>query len=92
MVAFLPLLLLGIEHVYSASAECRRGGWWLIAVAGTLSTTPGPEVDTLLAICWFAWRCGCLPRDRLRAMIGKGAAGAVIAVLLVAALLIATVD
>lgn len=67
-VAFLPLLL-GIEHAYSAAAAGRRGGWWLIAVSGTLSYYAGfPEVtylDTLLAIAWFAWRCGCLP-DRRR--------------------------
>jgi hypothetical protein len=95
-VAFLPLLLLGIEYAYTAAAEARRGGWWLIAIAGTLSYCAGfPEVtyiDTLLAVLWFAWRCGCVPRERLRALLVKGAAAAVTAVLLAAPLLIAMID
>jgi Bacterial membrane protein YfhO len=94
-VAFLPLLLLGIEVAYAASAAGRRGGWWLIAVAGALSFYAGfPEVayiDALLCICWFAWRCGRLERDRVRAFLGKGAAGAIVGTLLSAPLLIAFV-
>ena len=56
-IAFLPLLLLGIELAYAATLEGRRNGWRLIAIAGALSFYAGfPEVayiDTLLAICWF---------------------------------------
>jgi Bacterial membrane protein YfhO len=92
-VAFLPLLLLGVEVAYAASVAGRRGGWWLIAVAGALSVYAGfPEVaylDALLAIGWFAWRCGCLGRDRLPAFVGKGAAGAIVGTLLSAPLLVA---
>ena len=95
-VAFLPLLLLGIELAYSASAEGRRGGWWLIAVAGALSVLAGfPEVayiNTLLAVFWFAWRCGCLRRDRLKGFAGKAVAGAAVGTLLSAPLLIPALD
>jgi hypothetical protein len=95
-IPFLPLLLLGIELAYAASAAGRRGGWWLIAVAGALSFYAGfPEVayiDALLAAAWFAWRCGCLPRERLGALAAKGAAGLIVATLLAAPLLIASID
>jgi hypothetical protein len=92
-VAFLPLLLLGIEHAYTAAAAGRRGGWWLIAVAGALSMYAGfPEVayiDTLLAAFWFVWRCGCAGRDHVMPPVIKGASGAVVGTLLSAPLLIA---
>jgi hypothetical protein len=95
-IPFLPLLLLGIELAYAASAAGRRGGWWLIAVAGALSFYAGfPEVayiDALLAAVWFGWRCGCLPRERLRALAAKAAAGLIVATLLAAPLLIASID
>ncbi len=94
-VAFLPLLLLGIEFAYSAAVDGRRGGWWLVAVAGALSFYAGfPEVayiDALLGVCWFVWRCACLPRHRVTAFAGKAASGAIVGTLLSAPLLIATV-
>jgi hypothetical protein len=95
-VAFLPLALLGLELAYSAALDGRRGGWWLIPIAGALSFYAGfPEVayiDALLAIFWFAWRLGCLPRERRRAFAGKVLSGAAVAALLAAPLLIAFVD
>jgi hypothetical protein len=95
-IPFLPLLLLGIELAYAASVAGRRGGWWLIAVAGALSFYAGfPEVayiDALLAAVWFAWRCGCLPPERLGALAAKAAAGLIVATLLAAPLLIASID
>ncbi len=93
-VAFLPLLLLGIEYAYSASAAGRRGGWWLIAVAGALSLYAGfPEVayiDALLAVVWAGWRATCLGRDRGRLLSfgAKAAAGAAVAALLATPFLI----
>lgn len=94
-VAFLPLLILGIEKAYSASLAGRRGGWWLIAVAGALSLYAGfPEVayvDALLATAWFLWRCGCLGRARVRALAGKAGTGLAAGVLLAAPLLVAFV-
>ena len=92
-VAFLPLLVLGIECAYSASVARRRGGWWLIAVALALSLYAGfPEtayIDALVAIAWFAWRCGCGDREHLRRLIGKGVAGAGAGLLLAAPFLVA---
>jgi hypothetical protein len=95
-VAFLPLLLLGFELARSATVADRRGGWWLIAVAGALSFYAGfPEVayiDALLALCWFGWRCAGLERHRWRAFAGKALAGAVVGTLLCAPLLLAMVE
>jgi hypothetical protein len=95
-IAFLPLLLLGIEHAYAATVEGRRNGWRLIAIGGALSFYAGfPEVayiDTVLGICWFGWRLGCLDRARRRAFIGKAGAGAVVGTLLAAPLMIAGLD
>ncbi len=95
-VAFLPLLLLGIEMAYCAQPRVgRRGGWWLIAVAGALSMYAGfPEVayiDTLLAGGWFAWRCACAGREHGPAFVAKGAAAAIVGTLLSAPLLIALI-
>jgi Bacterial membrane protein YfhO len=93
-VAFLPLLLLGIELSYAASVTGAPGGWWLIAVAGALSFYAGfPEVayiDGLLAVFWFAWRCSCISRNGLTLLLRKGAAGVVVGVLLSAPLLVAS--
>jgi hypothetical protein len=95
-VAFLPMLLLGIERAYAASVAGDRGGWWLIAVAGALSFYAGfPEVayiDTLLAVCWFAWRCGCVGRQRVWGFAGKAAIGGAVGTALSAPLLIASID
>jgi hypothetical protein len=94
-VAFLPLLLLGIELAYAATIAGRRGGWWVIAVAGALSVYAGfPEVayiDGLLSVFWFAWRCGCVSSNRLMTVLArKAAAGVIAGVLLSAPLLIAS--
>jgi hypothetical protein len=95
-VAFLPLLLLGLELAHAASVERRRGGWWVIALAIALSLYAGfPEVayiDALMAVCWFAWRCASVEREHLRAFAGKAAAGVLTGVLLAAPLLIAALD
>jgi hypothetical protein len=95
-VALLPVMLLGVELVYTASLAGRRGGWWLIAIAGAGSFYAGfPEITYiggLLAFCWFAWRCCCLGRERLRAFAGKAACGAIVGMLLSAPLLVASID
>jgi hypothetical protein len=94
-VAFLPLLLLGIETAYAASIARRAGGWWLIAVAGAMSFYAGfPEVaylDALFAGAWLIWRCVRLDRARVAALGGKVAAGAVVGVLLAAPLLVTSI-
>ena len=95
-VAFLPLLLLGVEVAYTAAVEGRRGGFALIALAGALSIYAGfPEVayaNALLAVFWFAWRCVSVGRERLGAFARKGAAGVIVGTLLAAPLLVAAGD
>jgi hypothetical protein len=94
-VAFLPLLLLGIELAYAATVAGKRGGWWVIAVAGALSFYAGfPEVayiDGLLGVFWFAWRCGGVGANRLTVLARKGAAGVIGGALLSAPLLVASI-
>jgi hypothetical protein len=95
-VAFLPMLLLGIELAYAATVAGRRGGFALMAIAGALSVYAGfPEVtysDALLGGCWFVWRGACVGRTRLATFVGKGAAGSVVGTLLAAPFLVAAAD
>jgi hypothetical protein len=94
-IAFLPLLLLGIERMRAASVAGRSGGWRLFAVAGALSAYAGfPEtayIDTLLAVLWFGWRCTGLERPALRSLLVKLCLGVGVGVLLSTPLLIAAV-
>ena len=95
-IPFLPLALLGIEMAFASSMAGRRGGWWLIAVAGGLSIYAGfPEtayIDALMAVLWFVWRCGCAPRERLRAFATKAGLGAIVGTLLAAPFFVAFAD
>ena len=90
---FLPMLLLGIEWAVAATRSGRPGGWRLIAVAGALAVYAGfPEVayiNTLMAVFWVAWRCGCLGRPLLRPFLTKIVLGSVAGTLLAAPMLIA---
>ena len=92
-IAFLPLMLLGVELVFDSARGGRVGGWWLLAIAAALSIYAGfPEVayiDGLLAIFWALWRAGCLGRERLLAYVGGLIVGALVAVMLAAPLLVA---
>ncbi len=96
VVPFLPLLLLGIESAYAASVAGRRGGWWLIAVAGALSVYAGfPEtayINAMFAGLWVLWRAGCAGRPNVRGFLIKVALGTVCAGLLAAPLLVAFGD
>ena len=64
-------------------------------MAGALSFYAGfPEVayiDALLGVAWLVWRCTCLDRGRLPALLRKAGAGAVAGTLLALPLLIASV-
>ncbi len=67
-VAFLPLMLLGIEMAYGDLDSGRRRGWYVLAVALALSVYAGfPEVaflDGLFVLAWAAVRLFALPRAR----------------------------
>jgi hypothetical protein len=81
-LAFLPMLLLGIEIVLDRSAERTRRGLVLAAVALALSLYAGfPEVayfDGLFCVGWTAVRIFSFPRDqRPRALRRLGFAGVV---------------
>lgn len=95
-VAFLPLLLLGIELVYSAAREGRHGGWWLLALAGALSVYAGfPEVayiNALLGAVWVLWRASALRGRAVREFARKVLLAAAVGALLSAPQLIAFVD
>ncbi len=90
---FLPMLLLGIEWAVAATRTGRPGGWRLIAVAGALAVYAGfPEVayiNTLMAVFWVAWRCGCLGRRASRPFLTKVALGTLAGTLLAAPMLVA---
>ena len=90
-IAFLPLLLLSIELMWSRSLAKQRMGWGLMAIALALSVYAGfPEVaflDTLFAGGWAVVRLFQVPReDRVR-FVGKLAAGALVGVALAAPIL-----
>jgi hypothetical protein len=92
-VAFLPLLLLGIEQAHDAALHARRGGWWLIALALALSIYAGfPEtahIDGLMGVAWLLWRCAQGGRARIGPLLLKASCGLAAGMLLVAPLLVA---
>lgn len=81
-IAFLPLLVLGIERCARLSREARPGGWPIIAVAIAGSIVAGfPEtafMDGLLALFIAGWRlvsAGPFRLDLARRIIGGGLVG-----------------
>jgi len=92
-VALLPVLLLGIEHAYSATIERRAGGWSLVAMALALSIAAGfPETaycDGLLALLWGIWRLHAVGQSRLLPMMRKLLTGIAVGCLLAAPVLVA---
>ncbi|HMK62700.1 MAG TPA: hypothetical protein VK386_03690 [Acidimicrobiales bacterium] len=91
-VAFLPLMLLGVEQALAASQRRARGGWALLAVAAALSIVAGfPEVayiDGLLVVLWVVARLGNAGARRL-AFAGKVVGGGVLGAALSAPVLVA---
>lgn len=87
-IAFLPLLLLGIEGARRATQEGRRGGWAWVAVALACSLYAGfPEtayIDGLLALAWAGLRAGQLRGAARTAFCAKIAGGGVAGLLLAA--------
>jgi hypothetical protein len=90
-IAFLPVLILGIEQAYVAACQHRSGGWRLIGIAVAYSVTAGfPEtayIDGLLALAWAACRLA-QAGDRWRAFIGKVLGGGIPGLLLTVPLLL----
>jgi hypothetical protein len=95
-LAFLPMLLLGLERAYAATVERRGGGWRLMALAVALAIYAGfPEVafvNGLMAIPWLLWRCGCLRGRDIGRLVIKAALGGVAGLLLAAPMLVAMLD
>lgn len=95
-LAFLPMLLLGVERAVDAAREQRRGGWRLIALAGALTAYAGfPEVayvDLLMAVLWFGWRTSCVAGPDRRRFLAKIGLGGATALLLAAPMLLAMAD
>ena len=95
-VAFLPLLLLGIERTFQASEEGRRGGWFLVPVAIALSIVAGfPEtayIDGLLSALWIVVRLVQASSGRRRVFAARIIEGGTIGLLLAAPLLVAVYD
>ena len=92
-IAFLPMLLLGVEVVVGRDGPARRAGWTLVAVALAMSIYSGfPEVaylDTLLAAGWALTRVVGLERARrrdavTRLLLGTGVGVAISLPILVA--------
>ena len=95
-VAYLPVLLWGVEFARDATKSRRRGSWALIAVAVAGSLYAGfPEtayINGLFVCGWCLVRFGGLGRDAMCRFIAKLAAGATAGVLLAAPVLVAFLD
>ncbi len=81
-VAFLPMLLLGIEMIFDSGTSATKRGWYIAAIALALSMYAGfPEVayfDGLFALVWAIVRLFSLPRaQRPRVLRRLGLGGAV---------------
>lgn len=95
-IAFLPLLLLGIERARAAAASGTRHRWGLIAVALALSLYAGfPEtayLDGVLAVLWVLARAWKLSGASLVRYARTLAAGGVVGAALAAPIIVAFVD
>jgi hypothetical protein len=81
-IAFLPMLLLGIEHLFARISEERAGGWPLIPLAIALSLYSGfPEsayINGLLAGVWALTRVPELDVGQRYRYVGKLAGAAIL--------------
>jgi hypothetical protein len=95
-VAFLPLLILGLEIALDKAQKGKKGGWLLIALALAFSLYAGfPEaafLDGLLAAVWFIVRAIQHKNEEWRSFTLKAVGGFVVGVLLAAPILIAFKD
>jgi hypothetical protein len=86
-IAFVPLLLLGVERAFRSATTRARGGYLTVAVAVWLSIVAGfPEavyLGALLALAWATWRLAG-SRGFRRGFALRLAAGSVLGVSLAA--------
>lgn len=85
-VAFLPMLLLGIEMILDSSASATQRGWYIAAIALALSLYSGfPEVaylDGLFCLAWAIVRIFSISRARRPRALRRLAMGGVVGLLL----------
>ncbi len=95
-IAFLPMLLLGIEMIYDSTKTKNNRGWFIAAIAIALAIYSGfPEVayfNGLFALGWAAVRLFSLPRDSRRQAVGRLGIGGGIGLLLSLPILIPFAD
>jgi hypothetical protein len=95
-VAFLPMLLLGIEMIYDSTMTKDNRGWYLCAIAVALAFYAGfPEVayfDGLFALGWAGVRLFSLPRESRRKALERLGIGGGVGVLLSLPILIPFAD
>lgn len=95
-IAFLPLLILGIEIALDKVKKNRAGGWILISIALAYSIYSGfPEVaflDGMLAGLWFIVRLFQIRRLKWKKFLIKLSLGFVTGLLLSAPLIVAFLD
>ncbi|MBV8158039.1 MAG: hypothetical protein JO278_10295, partial [Dyella sp.] len=74
-IAFLPMLLLGVEQLHARVSEDRAGGWLLVPVALAWSIYSGfPEtayLNGLFVGLWVLFRLPDLPARARRSYLGK---------------------
>jgi hypothetical protein len=97
-IAFLPLLLLGIEMIFDSTKTNAKNnrGWYLAAIAIALAFYAGfPEVayfNGLFAVGWAAVRLFSLPKDSRRRAVGRLGIGGGIGLLLSLPILVPFAD
>ncbi len=95
-IAFLPLLILGIEVALSRSINNKKGGWFLITIAIAFSIYSGfPEaayLDGLLAGLWFLVRVFQLRHTYWKIFTYKVVFGLIVGLLLSTPILVAFID
>jgi hypothetical protein len=74
-IAFLPMLLLGVEQLIQRTREGRSGGWWLIPIALAWSIYAGfPEtayINGLFVALWVLFRLPDLERRSRLPFLGN---------------------
>ncbi|HSX42987.1 MAG TPA: YfhO family protein [Candidatus Saccharimonadales bacterium] len=92
-IAFLPVLLLGIEFIREHTRDGKRRGWILLALGVSCTLYAGfPEtgfIDMMFVACWALVRMTTLPRRVWLRYIGKLAGAAIAGLALASPLLLA---